>query len=293
MIDSFQEVSIKNNSPIASAIGEFSSDFCDFTPYVIQTWQEYYNTHFAKTQNALYLRHTINGRDSYACLGNNIVKNVEELFQMLGKSSMPMTLLTGAQVNELKKHYSVSELATDEAWSDYIYLHSDLAEMSGKRYAGQRNHINKFISNCTSWSYEKIDSSNLQEVYDFYLALSRDTTGFDDTALYEMEHLVRDFFTIFDNHALTGGLIRADSRIVSFAIGEVLNDTLFVHVEKALKSVQGAYQIIVREFARHNLATYINREEDMGIEGLRISKRSYHPCRMAEKFVCTVGVEQK
>ena len=87
-----------------------------------------------------------------------------------------------------------------------------------------------------------------------------------------------------------GGLIKADGKVVAFAFGEKVGDTLFVHIEKAKKDVQGAYQMIVKEFALHNPAPYINREEDMGIEGLRRSKESYHPIEKLKKYSLTVHI---
>ena len=70
------------------------------------------------------------------------------------------------------------------------------------------------------------------------------------------------------------------------SVGEIIKDTLYVHIEKADRSYEGSYQMIVREFARHNVTEdvkYINREEDVGDEGLRKSKAIYHPIELLEK----------
>ena len=78
-----------------------------------------------------------------------------------------------------------------------------------------------------------------------------------------------------------------DGVIVAISIGEVVKDTLYCHIEKANRNYQGAYQMIVKEFSDDMRNTYgidyINREEDVGDEGLRTSKLSYHPYRLLDK----------
>jgi hypothetical protein len=82
-----------------------------------------------------------------------------------------------------------------------------------------------------------------------------------------------------------------DDKVVSISVGEIVYDTLFIHIEKADTDYHGAYQMIVNEYAK-NISTpetkYINREEDVGREGLRISKMSYHPLRLLEKYTVKV-----
>jgi hypothetical protein len=91
----------------------------------------------------------------------------------------------------------------------------------------------------------------------------------------------------FEYLGLRGGLICVDNKIAAFSIGEPLTeDTVVVHVEKAFTSIHGAYTIINQQFAENEVAgfTYINREEDMGIDNLRQAKLSYQPDILLEKF---------
>lgn len=288
MNDCFKAVSFEGFSPIAKAIGEFPSNFCDFTPYVILTWQDFYKTEYAFIDSTLVLRHKVDGEYYYSPLTDEPVNVVNSLFKKLEAESITLSLLDKKKVEKLTASFDTTNVTANDDWSDYIYLRKDLAEFSGKRYAGQRNHINKFFSVYPDWSYEKITSNNLREVLEFYQALTIDTSGYDDTALYEKEKLVEYLSGGFYRLTLSGGLIRASGEIVAFAFGETIGDMLFVHVEKARRDIPGAYQMIVREFARDNTATYINREEDMGIEGLRISKKSYHPLSLEKKYKLTI-----
>jgi hypothetical protein len=86
-------------------------------------------------------------------------------------------------------------------------------------------------------------------------------------------------------------LIRAGGSVVAFSIGEILQNVLFVHIEKADFGIRGAYQVINNEFARHFASEeveFINREEDVGDEGLRASKKSYHPIEIIDKYIVEV-----
>ena len=95
-----------------------------------------------------------------------------------------------------------------------------------------------------------------------------------------------------DKMDLSGGLIRIDEKVVAFTFGSPLNeDTFDVHVEKALSEYAGAYTVINQEFAKTLSGyTYINRENDVGVEGLRKAKQSYRPAIWLEKYLC---VEQQ
>ena len=282
MTNDFKAVNFEGFSPIAKAIGGLPFCFCDFTPYVIMAWQKYYNSAFAVLDGLPILRHTVDGESCYTPLTTDTVGAVNALLK--NADGIRMSLLTEAQVKEISHCFSVTEVTSNDGWSDYVYLRSDLAELSGKRYAGQRNHINKLLSQYPDTHYEEITSHNLSEVLEFYKELTANTSELDETALYERDWLLDYLDQGFYKLPLSGGLIRANGRIISFAFGEVIHGMLFVHIEKAIRDVQGAYQMIVREFARHNTAELINREEDMGIAGLRTSKLSYHPIRLERKY---------
>ena len=96
----------------------------------------------------------------------------------------------------------------------------------------------------------------------------------------------------FFDEGLKGGLIcTKEEGIVAYSIGAPLSsDTFIVHIEKAFAEVQGAYPIINQEFVRHNCMDYkyVNREDDVGDEGLRKAKLSYKPAILLEKYTATL-----
>jgi hypothetical protein len=168
-------------------------------------------------------------------------------------------------------------------FDNYVYLTENLALLNGRDFQSKRNLINQFETNNT-WTSEPISTSNipdcnslLNSIYteddlktDFYLGYEVKTLDF------VLEHFAR--------LGVEGILIRAGGRPVAFSIYEPLNaSTYVVHFEKALKEYKGLYQLVNRETAKNIAAKgirYINREEDLGIEGLRKSKLSYHPAEL-------------
>ena len=175
----------------------------------------------------------------------------------------------------------------DRGSSDYIYNSADLIALAGKKYHGKRNHIKHFTE--SDWSFGPITDKSIEECFLF-------TTEFynrngDDICSAVIEQYAINFFLMnMEVLGLKGGILRQDGEIVGITIGEQLNsDTFVVHIEKALSDVNGAYPMLCNQFAKAYAADsrYINREEDMGIEGLRRSKLSYHPEFMLDKYtVC-------
>ena len=168
--------------------------------------------------------------------------------------------------------------------SDYIYLASDLATLPGRKYQPKRNHINRFTSQY-GWRVEPISTSNIADcrvVYDGWLAAHcSDCRGEVVEAL-----AVERAFSSFDQLPLSGRILYADERPVAFAYGSAINhDTFCIHVEKADATVDGASAMINRLMAEAvaDEYRYINREEDMGLAGLRFAKQSYRPVELLQK----------
>ncbi len=172
---------------------------------------------------------------------------------------------------------------------DYVYLLDKLVTLSGKELRAKRNHINIFKRN-HDWSFEPISSKNLAECWEMNVEWCKIHDCKYDVQLDNERCAVRRCFDYFDELGLEGGLLRAEGRVIAYTMGDQLNsDTFDVHIEKAFEDIQGAYQMINHEFAvliqqNHPEMIYVNREEDMGQEGLRKSKLSYHPVRLEEKY---------
>lgn len=172
----------------------------------------------------------------------------------------------------------------DEGEYDYIYSVNKMAELRGKKYHGKRNHITNFKKNNPNWSFEIINNDNISECIDLHTGWIKSHEDDEDYS-FEFEAVL----TAFENYeklGFVGGILKIDGKAIAYTMGEPHSDKLFVtHFEKAPADIQGAYPIINQEFTKNCLMKYelVNREEDLGLEGLRKAKQSYNPEILLEK----------
>ena len=175
-------------------------------------------------------------------------------------------------------------------WSDYLYDAEMLATLKGKKMSKKRNHVNSFIAHNPEWSFLPLDDSNAAEALKFMDIYEAEA---DETFMAREEsRLSRQMIRMLAewDPVMHGGILYSSpGNICAITIGDVKGDTLFVHIEKATRAVNGSYEMINREFASHVLEVhpevkFINREDDSGDEGLRKAKESYHPITLLKKF---------
>lgn len=177
-------------------------------------------------------------------------------------------------------------VAEDRDQADYVYLVSDLVMLEGRRYDAKRNFLNGLISG-HNWEYRRIDAVVAAEC----LALEEDWCNLrhcdENPGLAEEQRAIRELLENWSSAGLLGGAVRVEGRVAGFAIGEKLNPTTaVVHFEKANPTLRGAYQLINQQFCANELLEFkfVNREQDLGIPGLRQAKLSYHPHHLVRKF---------
>ncbi|WP_262349148.1 phosphatidylglycerol lysyltransferase domain-containing protein [Helicobacter winghamensis] len=138
-----------------------------------------------------------------------------------------------------------------------------------------------------AFSYEALSAQNVNELINTYQAwFGKISDNASDGLRNEYVGIIESLKE-FENLDFQGGILRVDEKIIAFSFGEPLNkDTIVIHIEKADIEFQGAYQAINREFLANAWSNYklVNREEDLGIEGLRKAKQSYQPLYLQEKF---------
>ena len=170
---------------------------------------------------------------------------------------------------------------------EYVYAIDDLADLKGKKYQPKRNHINRFLSEYPDAVIRPLDESTLPDARNLADRWYQRRTAEEDAGM-EMVALNRAFAN-WQALGLEGLVLYVGDQVVAMAIGSFLGeDTVDVHFEKADLDYNGAYAVINRAFARHIREKYpqvkfLNREEDMGLEGLRKAKLSYYPHHMVEK----------
>ena len=176
---------------------------------------------------------------------------------------------------------------------DYLYEIDRLADLGGKKLHAKRNHINRFIENNPTWVYEELTPAGLAECLEMDEEWYRRSLPPEERTrpreLGAEGVALRTAAEHYEALGLEGGILRVYGEVVAFTMGDRLSsDTFDVHFEKAYGELQGAYAMINREFARqvrscHPEIRYLNREDDLGVEGLRKAKESYYPDLMVEK----------
>ncbi|MDR1061450.1 MAG: phosphatidylglycerol lysyltransferase domain-containing protein, partial [Clostridiales bacterium] len=179
----------------------------------------------------------------------------------------------------------------DRDFFDYVYLASDLIGLRGKKFDGKRNHISRF-KKMYDYEYEKLTPAHIDEC--FRIMYDRCVQNDCDCLRGKFYSCDRkpsmELLSNFGRLSCEGAVVRVNGRCEAFTVGEALNaDTAVIYIEKANASIQGLYAFINQQFCErewHGM-TYINREEDEGVEGLRKAKLSYHPARLVEKYTVT------
>ena len=260
---------------------------CNYNFANLVGWKFLFGTEVCVLEKAVVLRYTFDGQRAYMVCTSEALS--QELIEALLEDSKgdfsdgtecgaAMTLigLEDSQVPQLSGFLISVESIRDRY--DYIYCRTDLATLHGKHLDGKRNHIRRFRTQHPDFEYRPL----MPEFFDECRRLTeiwQEEKGGNDT-IHAEKQVMETIFSNWDALGMIGGSIFVDGRMVAFAYGSaVTTDTFDVCVEKADRHVEGAFAIINQQFAEHlpEQYIYLNREEDMGIPGLRQAKLSYHP----------------
>ena len=174
---------------------------------------------------------------------------------------------------------------------DYIYDINNLADLPGRKYQRKRNHVNRFRAAHPDCRPVLIDAALLPSVQEMVDKWFQERTEPDAQDEYHTELVaLRRAFDNWEALGLEGMALVENGRVLAMTVGSLLGEKTFdVHFEKALEEVDGAYAAINQAFAAHiresyPTVQYLNREDDLGIEGLRKAKLSYYPDHLVVKF---------
>lgn len=289
----FKRPELEDKELIESYLHRQHSRSCEFTFANTYLWSRHYSVKFAIIEDMLVYRSEDEEPGFTFPLGDekNIQRAMEAIDAWCKEQGLEYHyhLITKEQFEMMDKLYPGEYGITyDRDAADYVYEREKLANLSGKKYHGKKNHINKFQKLYPDWRYESITPENREECFQMAQQWRKNNGCEEDEEKNAEMCVTLNYLRLFDELGMRGGLLRAGGKVVAFSIGEVLNeDTVVVHVEKAFADVPGAYPMINQQFVIHETEgfTYINREEDTGAEGLRQAKLSYHPVYMVEKGI--------
>ena len=272
-----------------------SSDItnCDLSFANMFCWQEVYHSAWAIVDGFLVIRFHIDGGDRLGYMqpvgeGDcaRIIPALREDAHAHGQRLRIIGLTDRGREMIRQMHIGLFAFESDRALEDYVYAADDLRNLPGRRYQPKRNHINRFMAEYPDYRYEELTPDRFDECMQLEREWRRNHEGHTSELCAEQRAMQRAF-AHFAELGMTGGCIYVGERMVAFTYGSAVNDHTFdTHVEKADTDYDGAFTVINCLFARHlpERFTLINREEDLGIEGLRRAKLSYHPAVIQHKF---------
>ena len=291
--------SIQDIEHIQSALEGNRKKCCEMSPANTVLWARKYCTEIAFWRESIIFRSECeNGQYSYACNlldADNPKALFDRIVELANEKCQPVQLhgMSEEEFNVIEEWYpDLYEISYNRDHSDYVYLQEKLATLSGKKLHGKRNHIHRFEEQNPDWQYERITSDNEEECARMAMKWCLQNCGNEQEG-FEYDKVDESKIVVYavrhrEELGMIGGALRAGGRIIAITLGEPLtDDTFVVHFEKAFSEIQGAYPMINREFVKHELGAYqyINREEDLGEEGLRKAKLSYRPEMLVNKGI--------
>ncbi len=287
----FKRPMVEDKVIIEQYFGSFCSKSCDRTYVNVVLWSRHYGVEYAIIEDTIVFKAENQGLEFSYPAGEleNVHRAIDllEAYSLERGQALRLYNVTDCMFEQMEEwRPGVYEIEYDRDIADYIYECEKLTTLSGKKLHAKRNHINKFKATYENWSYETLTEENVEECFQMALRWRElNECEHDDDKVNEM-CVTLNALRLFKELELRGGILRVDGSIVAFTMGEpICGDTFVVHIEKAFADIQGAYPMINQQFVANECQDfkYINREEDMGVEGLRKAKMSYRPAFLVEK----------
>ncbi len=294
MID-FQRLSLQERSKIYECFTESNREGCEYSFVNLYLWGKQLG---AWIEDYLVVFSHFMGHSVYLFPAGkgDVTQVLQEMERDARERGIPfrMTALKKEDCDNVEKAFPGRfQFVPDRAGWDYLYEIDHLADLKGKPYQQKRNHINRFLEAAPDWRVEEICSDNIPVCRELLDQWYTQHLELDPKMDYHLERRAVDrALKDYDILGFEGLLLYADEKAVALAMGSQLSDTVFdIHFEKALGQIQGDYAMINRTFARflrekYPKLKYLNREDDMGLPGLRKAKLSYHPDKMVEQYRC-------
>ena len=294
MID-FKKVSIKDYSKLKKYFNIYQSRVSELTFTNIFAWREKYNFKYAIINDFLFILNETEKGDIYFSPPIGDYKKdyqgaIELLKDYCDEKNIKCII---KKLSEEKKDLIIkNEKFKYEIWnkrdqSDYLYNFDDLLNLSGNKYHKKKNRVNKFLKTYSNWSIETIDENNINECRKFLDNWCKENNCEKISGLKYEKIAINEVFDNYNKLDCFGIILKIDDIIAGFTVGEKLNDTtLVIHFEKGSTNYKSVYNMLSNQFLKtiDYDYKYINREQDLGIKGLRRSKMSYHPIELIDKY---------
>jgi hypothetical protein len=274
---------------------QFPPQISEFTFTNLFIWRQAYQIKISRLQNFLCLLSEQEGSSFFfPPIGEgDVIECYQNLLQYLRGKGIPPKIVRvpEAVVAEIDWKISGMKAELDRNQSDYVYLTQDLTELKGRKYHRKRNHIKQFQEKY-SYQYIPLTPEWIPQ------CLQLETEWCDlrqceaSPGLLNESLAIKEAFTHYEELGVKGGAILINAKVEAFTLGDPLNpETVVIHIEKANPAYEGLYPTIHQAFLENQWSgtTYVNREQDLGEEGLRKAKESYFPHHMVNKYTVTLG----
>ncbi len=276
----FKDVGLEDRDVFRSFLDGYPAEVCELNFGNTFIWRHFDHPSYTTIHGNLCIRFSPPDEPPY-------------FLQPVGSADLPETIETclsaAPRLSRIPASFAAANCpgfrcAPDRDNDDYVYRTADLIELKGKRYDGKRNRIRKFEKTC-AYQYVRLGPDCLagcQRLFEIW-AMEKDP----EMAMARAQRdAIQEALIHFGPLGLAGGAIEVDGRIEALSIGEALSpNTAVIHIEIVSPRFEGLAQLMNRELVRNELAgfEFVNREQDMGVPGLRRAKESYHPDHMVEK----------
>ena len=286
----FRKPVMEDKALVTGYIKQKKTRSCEDTFGNLLLWARFYNIRIAEVEGMLVsaiMGETLSFHYPYGV--GDAKKCIESLMEYSEEQGQEfrMHCVTPEEFEELESLFPGEfEIEYDRDIADYVYEAEKLRNLSGKKYHGKKNHVTKFKKTYENWEYISMTGEHAEEAFQLLLKWKELNACMENHEKNAESCVASNYLRLFDELDVCGGILRVNGQAAAFSIGEqVCDDTMVVHIEKALTEYEGAYTMINQQFVEHECqhVTYVNREEDTGDEGLRKAKLSYRPVFMVEK----------
>ena len=261
-------------------------------------WHDGADVRFCVRNDTLVVRQIIGEQPAFSYpLGADTDGMIDELIVYARRNRLPLRFFAvdDAALDRIRqdKRLQPAMWAYDRKWSDYVYSFEETLTFAGRKYSGQRNHINKFKKLYGDPDIRFLTPDDLPRVRSLIGAYAGEHLDGHALERIELERAEKLFGVCGDLKLYPAGLF-IQGELAAFSIGEIMGDMLMIHVEKALTKYEGVYPTMysgfVRLIADHlgRPLRYVNREDDSGDPGLRVSKMQYHPIAISNKHLAHI-----
>jgi hypothetical protein len=298
-----KQITIEDKALFDKFFQKYPPETSEFTFTNLFMWRNYYNFLFLEYNGHIILfsndylkkrKKPINSDSKdyiyfFPPIGPSPDKIIIELFENIENIEVhriPEDICWKLTENEKYTKLNLNCLEDRNNW-DYLYNKDEILNLAGNKYRQNRRWFNKFKENY-NYNFQLLTETNIEKCKELQLEWCVMRACTEDESLEAEQEAILEALDNFSTLGFSGGIICVDDKCAAYTFGEMLNnETLIIHIEKAHMDYEGAYQAINNLLLKNCCVNsiFVNREQDLGIEGLRRAKESYKPIQMVKKNI--------